>query len=204
MIFPFPMRITLQISSEYGYLSDVSAVITTPTDTQNRFSALLEQHRGIVGKVAGTYCWNPDDRDELSQEIVTQLWRAFPKYDDAYVFSTWMYRVALNVSISWVRRHSLRQRLMTAYDEDLHQVADGPEDADEDGRLAFLQQFIDDLDPLNRALMLLYLEEKSYGEIAEILGITETNTATKISRLKQRVRKQSAALMDEGAQHGTR
>ena len=178
--------------------------IATLVDNQNRFSDLLEQHQGIVGKVARTYCWHPDDRDELSQEIVTQLWRAFSSYDDTRLFSTWMYRVALNVSISWVRRNSIRQKHMTALGDDVHQVADTNIYPAEDERIAFLQAFIDSLDSLNRALMLLYLDERSYRDIGEILGITETNVATKISRLKQRVRKQSAEINGEGANNGTR
>lgn len=178
--------------------------IATLIDNQNRFSELLEHHQGIVGKVAGTYCWHPDDRDELSQEIVMQLWRAFPNYDESQVFSTWMYRVALNVSISWVRRHSIRQRHVTTMGDGVHEVADTDNDPAEDERIAFLQAFIEDLDPLNRALMLLYLDERSYRDIGEILGITETNVATKISRLKQRVRKRSAEIHGEGATNGTR
>lgn len=178
--------------------------IATLVVNQNRFSDLLEQHQGIVGKVTTTYCWHPDDRDELSQEIFTQLWRAFPSYDDTQLFSTWMYRVALNVSISWVRRNSIRQRHMTALGDDVHEVADTSSDPAEDERIAFLRTFIDNLDPLNRALMLLYLDERSYRDIGEILGITETNVATKISRLKQRVRKRSAEINGEGATNGTR
>ena len=112
--------------------------------------------------------------------------------------------MALNVSISSLRRHRIRQRHMLPLDEDVHHPADVDTDTDDDGRLAFLQRFIDDLDPLNRALMLLYLDEQSYRDIAEILGISETNVATKISRLKQRVRKQSAGLNGEGAKDGTR
>ena len=115
-----------------------------------------------------------------------------------------MYRVALNVSISWVRRNSVRQRHMVPLDDDLYQVADSGNDPAEDERIAFLRDFIDKLDPLNRALMLLYLEERSYREIASILGITETNVATKISRLKQRVRRQNAEENGEGETRGTR
>jgi RNA polymerase sigma-70 factor (ECF subfamily) len=181
----------------------VSATIATETDTQTLFTDLLEQHRGIVVKVASTYCWHADDRDDLSQEIVTQLWRAFPRYDDSQPFSTWMYRVALNVSISWVRRHSIRQRHTVAYDEEAHPAAVVGKVPDEDGRVAFLQRFIEGLDPLNRALLLLYLEEQSYHDIAEILGISETNVGTKISRLKQRVREESAGLIDQGVTDGT-
>ena len=178
--------------------------IATLVDNQNRFSEMLEQHHGIVAKVARTYCWHPDDRDELSQDIVTQLWRAYPGYDDTQSFSTWMYRVALNVSISWVRRNSIRQRHMISLGDDVHEVADANSNLPEDERIAFLKTYIDSLDPLNRALMLLYLDERSYRDIGEILGITETNVATKISRLKQHIRKQSADMEGEGASNGTR
>ncbi|MEM8684007.1 MAG: sigma-70 family RNA polymerase sigma factor [Pseudomonadota bacterium] len=165
---------------------------------------MLEQHYGIVGKVVSTYCWHPDDRDELTQEVLTQLWRAFPRYDDSQSFSTWMYRVALNVSISWVRRHSLRLRHTVTLDDDLDVAGDIGRDAADDERIAFLRTFIEGLDTLNRALMLLYLEERSYKDIAVILGISETNVATKISRLKQRVRKQAGKTDKEGTNDGTR
>ena len=75
---------------------------------QTRFAALLEQHRGIVFKVAATYCRHPEDRQDLAQEIAAQLWRAFSGYDPARLFSTWMYRIALNVAISHVRSTSGR------------------------------------------------------------------------------------------------
>lgn len=163
--------------------------IATLADKQNRFSELLAEHQGIVAKVARTYCWHADDRDELEQEIITQSWRTFPSYDEAQPFSTWLYRIALNVSISWVRRNSIRQRHMTTLGDDVHELPETNCDPAGDERITFLQATIDKLDPLNRALMLLYLDERSYREIGEVLGITETNVATKINRLKQRIRK---------------
>lgn len=178
--------------------------IATLNNQQHRFRELIEQHQGIVGKITQTYCWHIDDREELSQEILTQLWRAFPNYDDAKPFSTWMYRVALNVSISWVRSNSIRQRHMTALGDNVNQLADTSYANAEDERISFLKTFIETLDTLNRALVLLYLEEYSYQEISEVLGITETNVATKLSRIKQRVRQQSEQTIDKGASNGTR
>ncbi|MBB3759465.1 RNA polymerase sigma factor [Xanthomonas arboricola] len=134
------------------------------TDLHTRFNALLQQHRGIVLKVATSYCWNPDDRAELAQDITVQLWRAFPGYDAGRRFSTWMYRIALNVAISDLRGRSRAQQV------------------------AALHGFIAHLPPLERALMLLYLDAHSYREIGEVLGISETNVATKLSRLKARIR----------------
>ena len=156
---------------------------------QDEFRDLLDRHRKIVFKVANTYGHQPDDRADLAQEIAAQLWRAFSGYDRQRTFSTWMYRIALNVAISHVRTETHRQRHAVPLDDDLHDLADdsGP-DHEADQRVRALHRFIAQLEPLNRALLLLYLEDHSYREIADILGISETNVATKISRLKQRIR----------------
>ena len=157
-----------------------------------RFGTLLEQHRGIVLKVASMYCRNPADRDDLAQEIAVQLWRSFPRFDPERTFSTWMYRVALNVAISFVRSRHVRERHSVPLDTQLHDTADERRtDPDADERTSLLYAFIDRLDPLNRALLLLYLDDRSHREIAEVLGITETNVATKIGRLKQRLREET-------------
>ncbi len=160
----------------------------TETDLQERFGELLEQHRRIVFKVANTYGWRPEDRADLAQEIRAQLWRAFPAYDPARSFSTWMYRVALNVAISFVRSNRRRLRHTVPLEDDVHDVAHETDDGEADERIRALYRVIDQLDELNRALLLLYLEEHSYREIADILGLSETNVATKLSRLKQRIR----------------
>ena len=153
-----------------------------------RFEALLHEHRRIVFKVAATYCAHPEDRRDLAQEISVQLWRAFPNYDPSRPFTTWMYRVALNVAISFVRQSGRHRRNTTTLDDDVleHVAADEPQELDE--RVRLLHQFIGQLDDLNRALVLLYLDERSYSDIAEVLGISETNVATKLNRLKQRMR----------------
>lgn len=163
--------------------------MTTTDSPQDRFEALLERHRKIVFKVANTYCRNAEDRRDLAQEISIQLWRAFPRYDDGRSFSTWMYRIALNVAISFARSTGRREKHSVTLD------ASAPEPIDErpatnestnesDDRVQILTRFIERLDDLNRALLLLYLEEHSYREIAEVLGISETNVATKINRFE--------------------
>lgn len=161
------------------------------TDDKTKFVELLEAHRGIVLKVTHAYCWHPDDRAELAQEIVAQLWYAYPKFDVARRFSTWMYRIALNVAISYVRKHTLRQRYHAGDAPDPDDLPAVDTSTAKDERTDFLLEFIQRLGSLDRALMLLYLEERSYREIADVLGISESNVATKISRLKQRVRRES-------------
>ena len=164
----------------------------TPTDPHAAFSAVLQQHRGIVFKVANSYAWQADDRDDLAQEIAAQLWRAWPRFDPARSVTTWMYRVALNVAISHVRSRTARGFHDTVpLDEDLQGHAEPEAEAMDHERaqhLRLLQAFIRRQAPLDRALLVLYLEDRPQREIADILGISESNVSTKIGRLKQRIR----------------
>jgi len=165
----------------------------TALTEQDKFLALLEEHRKILYKVASSYCRNPEDRRDLVQEIVVQLWRSFDRFDDKYRFSTWMYRIAMNVAISFYRSQSRRTRGAVPIEEsgiDLVAADPEPEEVSDDIRL--LHQFIGQLDELNRALIILYLDGNSYDTIAEILGISTTNVATKISRIKERLRRDFA------------
>ena len=166
---------------------EVTATMTA--DTRQAFGELLQQHRGIVFKVANTYARDVEDRADLAQEISVQLWRAWPGYDPARKFSTWMYRIALNVAISFLRSDGQRRRHAVPLDEVVHDLADdNATDHEADGQLRVLHRFIATLEPLNRALLLLYLDERSTREMAEVLGISESNVTTKIGRLKQRIR----------------
>lgn len=169
---------------------DTIAAMTATDDRRDAFSALLQRHRGIVFKVANTYSRLAEDRDDLAQEIAARLWHAYPKYDPARSFSTWMYRVALNVAISHVREQTMRDRHdAVPLDEGMHDLADaGGMDHERDQHIRLLQGFIQRQPPLERALLLLYLEDRPQREIAEILGLTENNVSTKIGRLKQRIR----------------
>jgi RNA polymerase sigma-70 factor (ECF subfamily) len=156
---------------------------------------LLEQHAGIVRKVALGYTNTFADRQDLTQEISLQLWRAYPRYSPDRSFSTWMYRIALNVAISFLRRHSHPVRKTLSLEEtEIEVVDEAAARAETDERILLLQQVIAALGPLDRGLMLLYLDDHSYREIAAILGISETNVATKLNRLKQRVREEMLRL----------
>lgn len=169
---------------------------------QQRFETLLREHRGIVFKVAAVYARQEDDRRDLAQEICVQLWRSFTGYDERRAkFSTWMYRIALNVAISHARRQSasLDGRTEPLEQHHLETIGGGDPVVDRDERLTALHAFIGQLDALNRALILLYLEERSYAEIAEVLGISQTNVATKIGRIKQKLRGQIIAAETTGA-----
>ncbi|WP_036115335.1 MULTISPECIES: RNA polymerase sigma factor [Luteibacter] len=149
--------------------------------------ALLHTHRKILFKVAAVYARGEEDRRDLAQEIALQVWRSFASYDVARPFSTWMYRVALNVGLSHARRERERHQPL---DEALIDTLDGGTPIDEpDERLALLARAIEALAPLDRALAMLYLDELPHAEIAAVLGIGESNVGTRIARLKQRLRR---------------
>lgn len=168
---------------------------------RHRFQTLLLEHEGIVFKVAGLYARHAEDRRDLAQEIGLQAWRSFARFDPLKAkFSTWLYRVALNVAISQWRKANGAWSAHLEPLEQHHLDGIGSEAAPEpDERLVTLYAFIGQLDALNRALILLYLEDKSHAEIAEILGITETNVATKIGRIKQTLRGHMTAATTLGA-----
>jgi RNA polymerase sigma factor (sigma-70 family) len=156
------------------------------------FEDLLTRHHRLVWKVAATYARDPEDRRDLVQEILTQTWRAYSGYDSSRSFSTWMYRIALNVAISH-RRSIVSQTRHTGEvaGGDLTAVADSTS-REPDERLHDLYLVIGRLDDLNRALVLLHLDGYSYRETAEVLGISETNVATKLNRIREWLREEFA------------
>ena len=168
---------------------------------QQRFEALWREHRGIVLKVAGVYARSAEERLDLAQEIGAQLWRSFASFDERRAkFSTWLYRIALNVAISHLRRTGGEAGRFEPLDEGHLATIAGEPAAEPDERIDALHAFIGELDALNRALILLYLEDRSYAEIAEVLGISATNVATKINRIKQKLRgRMTAATVTGGA-----
>jgi RNA polymerase sigma-70 factor (ECF subfamily) len=156
--------------------------------TDDQFSALIEEHKGIIYKVANSYCRNAEDRKDLIQEIIVHLWKSHGRYDERFKLSTWIYRIALNVAISAYRREKKRSERVSPLEEIIIEPATETELPDP--KIATLHRIIDQLDELNRALMILYLDDNSYRDIAGILGITETNVATKINRLKLKIKEQ--------------
>jgi len=169
---------------------------------QTEFTARLAEHRGIIHRVANAYAFSPEERDDLVQEICLQLWRSFPRYDRERLFSTWMYRVALNTAISYGRATRARTRRQVSLDD----VTEGPTAVaranEDDDRLGSLHRYLRTLPKLERALVILYLEDRTYREIAEVLGISETNVGTKINRLKAQMRHEMAR--EQETQRGPR
>ena len=161
------------------------------------FISVIENHKGILYKVANSYCRNIEDRKDLIQEIILQLWKSFDNYNEKFKYSTWIYRISLNVAISFYRKENTRQRISNPLTTDIFNFTD-PEIVDEkETNLGILNQIISKLNDLNKALMLLYLEERTYKEISEIIGISETNVATKINRIKDKLKKEFSQLKNQ-------
>ena len=151
------------------------------------FQELIEQHRGILYKVARAYCPLEEERQDLIQEMMIQIWQALPRYNAEYKSSTWIYRIALNVAISYYRKKTTQQRRQQAID--LKELTGTDTDfSEKEQQFRLLEQFISELKELDRALMVLYLEDRNHAEIAEILGISISNVATKVGRIKDKLK----------------
>lgn len=160
---------------------------------QQFFEDVIEQHKGILFKVAKTYCRNDDDRQDLVQEMMIQIWRSIHRYNNQFAITTWLYRVSLNVAISFYRKNSTKQNLrVPLIDEVL--LIQNPKPFEREEQLELLDQFISELNDFDRALMLLYLEDKSHAEISEIMGISVTNVGTKLGRIKEKLKKKFSLI----------
>lgn len=159
------------------------------TEEQEKdFVQFLDGYKKLIIKVAGIYCQQTEERKDLTQEIILQLWKAWPTYNPKYALSTWTYRIALNVSISHLRKEKSRQVKHEQYGhqwEVLHWQNDKL-----DQQLEQLYKMMEMLKPMDKALLILSLEGNKNKEIAEVLGISTSNVSTKLLRIKEQLRKQ--------------
>ncbi|WP_236252708.1 RNA polymerase sigma factor [Echinicola sp. 20G] len=150
------------------------------------FEEYIEQYQAMITKVARVYSFDQDTQDDLIQEIVLQLWKAFPKYNKEKSTSTWTYRIALNVSISFLRKESSRKKNHGDYQQ--HAELYQQESPELEEQIKILYQFIELLKPTDKALMLLFLEGCKNKEIAKIMGISASLVSTKIHRIKEQLK----------------
>ncbi|MBS0031056.1 RNA polymerase sigma factor [Chitinophaga sp. 22321] len=163
-------------------------------DKSDTFLTVIQTHKGIVYKIANAYCRDAEDRKDLVQEIIVQLWKSFDHYQDQYKYSTWIYRIALNVAISFYRKENRRKQVSNPLSDNILDITDPGIPDDTTIQIGLLQQFISELKELDKALMLLYLEEKSHKEMAEIMGLSTSNVSTKINRIKLLLKQKFAPL----------
>jgi RNA polymerase sigma-70 factor (ECF subfamily) len=151
--------------------------------TKEEFLEILSNYQGILHKVSLIYFKNASDRVDNFQEIVYQLWKSYSKLQNRNSIGSWIYAVSINTSISRIRKISRIE-----YRETLPDMADTSDIFDELSKnesLKLLLNAIYKLDEIDRSIMLLYLDEKSYDEIAEIIGISKSNVGVRINRAKE-------------------
>ena len=157
-------------------------------DKKERFIKVIKDNEGLIFKVATLYTNNLQDKEDLCQEIVFQLWKSFDSFNEMSKLSTWMYRVAMNTAI-YNLKSSKKQVNTSPIDLTTLRFADVTDQLEED-RLKLLYEHIQMLNLFEKGIILLFLEGKSHQEIAEFIGITISNVGTKISRIKEKLKSQ--------------
>jgi len=159
----------------------------TDNKQKDEFLDILGKNVGIILKIARAYTVNVADKEDLINDIALELWKSFRRFKGDSKVSTWIYRVALNTSMNYKRK---REKDKLFFPDDLNQfqnrelINDPPDSSNSD----ILYQCIDELNQLNKAIILLYLDGNSHDEISEITGISKTNVGTRISRIKEQIK----------------
>lgn len=154
--------------------------------TEKEFVKLMSENQRLVHKICKIYTDNPLDHDDLFQEITLQLWKSFATFRGDAKFSTWAYRIALNTAMTLYRKK--HKTIDTENDRDLYQIKIKYEEYTEDERLQTMYNAIHLLSDIEKALIMMFLDNKTYREISEILGITEGNARVKMNRAKEKLK----------------
>ena len=157
-------------------------------DKKESFIRTIKENEGFIFKIASVYTNSSDDKNDLVQEILFQLWKSFDSFNQKSNISTWVYRVALNVAL-YQRKLSKKKVLTITIDEQILNNQDIDNCENEEKWELFKQQ-IDNLNLLDKGIVMLYFDNKSYEEIAEIIGISKSNVGTKLLRIKEKLKLQ--------------
>lgn len=155
------------------------------------YEEFIENNKGTIFKICRVYANDQDELKDFVQEVTIQLWRSKDKFENRSKLSTWIYRVTLNVCLTLSKKNRRRVDTVELLSTDYHHE----DESIEQEQLAALYRAVRKLKEADRALVLLYLEDKSYQEIAEILGMTISNVGVKINRVKAKLKE----LIDGGA-----
>ena len=159
----------------------------TDSRQQDQFLYILEKNIGIIIKIARAYSKTLHDKEDLINDITLELWKSFGRFKGNSKISTWIYRIALNTSMNYKRKRE-KDRLFFLDDlkqiENLSWLIEQPDSSHSE----ILYQCIDELDKLNKAIILLYLDGNSHNEISDVTGISKTNVGTRISRIKEQIK----------------
>lgn len=161
----------------------------TESEQLRIFKSWLDAHKGLLIKIIRAYAPTGEDQDDLFQEVALQVWRSIPNFRGESAVTTWLYRIALNTSLRWKSREDKAITKISALDHPT--LIGSPESTPQDDRIEWLYREISKLNEIDRSLCLLLLDDFSYKAMAEMLGISESNVAVKIHRLKKYLAQQS-------------
>jgi RNA polymerase sigma-70 factor (ECF subfamily) len=165
--------------------------------TEKDFEGLIMEHQALILKICDIYGDQEADKEELFQDIVIHLWKGLSSFKGQSKLSTWIYRVSLNTAISWARKKK-KSRLIFP-DKMPDRPVKASSEKEDQTRIQALYKGINQLKDIEKAIVLLYLEERSYKEIGEIMGISEKNVSVRLVRLKKKLEKLLKPLMTENA-----
>lgn len=151
---------------------------------EKEFLEKIEKHKGMIFKISKMYLENQEDREDLFQEIILQLWKSYQAFEGKSQFSTWLYRVSLNTAITFLKRYKKRTDK-----NELHENIDIEDEQNTDKELQteFLYKAVQELNPIEKALIFLFLEGQNHKQISENMGITEVNARVKLNRTKEKL-----------------
>mgnify|MGYP006290024991 CR=1 FL=1 len=155
---------------------------------RQEFLGLISRHQNLIRKVAAIYYRNHQDQEDAFQEILVSLWKAYPTFEGRSKVSTWIYRVALNTVLGGFKKASNKvyhNRTDTNISDELLET----DDKDYSEEISVLYQAIEQLSDIEKAITMLYMEEKNYDDIADIMGMTRNNVGVKINRIKKKLKK---------------
>ena len=168
----------------------------TATEQQQIFNQWLGQYKALIFKVVRAYTIEQADRDDLFQEICLQLWRSVPSFRSEAAVSTWIYRIAIRAAMTW-KGQEKRERERTKHYAESQPLLQLP-DTMPDERIVWLYEEIQKMDAVDRSLALLLLDGYSYKDMAQLLGISESNVGVKIFRIKKRLTQRAAQFASDG------
>ncbi|MEG1607126.1 MAG: RNA polymerase sigma factor [Mucinivorans sp.] len=159
----------------------------TSNYTTEQFMDMIDDYKGIIIKISGVYASGQQQRQDLRQDIILELWNSLKRFDGGCKISTWIYRIALNVSMNYHRK----QKRISSFQGDLgdNELFGLISDSDNSPQLELLYSSIEQLNSINKAIVLLYLDGNTHEQISSIMGISKTNVGTRMSRAKEELKK---------------
>ncbi|PIF46372.1 RNA polymerase sigma-70 factor (ECF subfamily) [Chryseobacterium sp. 52] len=154
---------------------------------EQEFLDKIEKHKGIIFKISKMYMSEKDDRDDLFQEITYQIWKAYPSFRGQSEFSTWLYRIALNTAIIFLKSEKKRS-FISNEDFSAYKIIQDDYDYGKEEKLIQMYEAIRQLNPIDKAFIFYYLEDFSGKEIAEQMGISEGNARVRMNRAKNKLK----------------